>query len=685
VSKFISNFMFYRRISCLVFIFAILPWNKIFADEYFTIENYQIFISATEANVYHVTEAIDVAFSEPRHGIYRRIPAQFRKNPVVISNIEVERHPFSVEKKRKEYFIRIGSPADFVSGAQRYVIHYTFDLGDDRNRKMDEFYFNLIGPEWETHIKKAEFSVQMPFPFDRVKVNCTSGYSGSTDNGNVSWQVQGTKIFGEIREPLLPNQTLTIALPLPEAYWQNPQKHFDLIGFILFLLGYPFYSLIVMSLALFWFLKGRNRSLIPTVEFYPPDGMTPADIGYIIDGEVDDLDVSSLIIYWAEQGALEIIIEKDDLTLRKTGELSKTAHTYEKYLFKNLFKGREIVAISSLANTFFPVTEHTRYLILKSFGAAKDTGSQPDLDLIRETVRSKMGDSVNLAGLNLEDSNTSDDGKDNLPNRENEKRSEVYQAPSGWRMFLLGFVSSLPVLMLIIISFSSIPPNSIQGLHIKPVNLGLFMISPFILLSLFIISYSLAIPGRMRQKGVRTLTIILILVLIIFAFVFHFTAVRYGDGEISLYFASALASLAAMFFMFRMKLKRTKYGNAIFEKILGFKNFIEKAEMDKLKLLFEEDPSYFYNVLPYAQALGLSRQWASHFENLSLQPPNWYHDSSRRFEVDRFADRLNNDFARMSSAMSSTPPSKSSSSSSVSSSSGGSAGGGAGGGGGGSW
>ena len=127
--------------------------------------------------------------------------------------------------------------------------------------------------------------------------------------------------------------------------------------------------------------------------------------------------------------------------------------------------------------------------------------------------------------------------------------------------------------------------------------------------------------------------------------------------------------------------KRTAYGNELLGKIKGFKNFLETVEKPKLEELVMQDPSYFYNILPYTYVLGVSDKWISKFETISLQAPNWY-DGSDTFNTVSFGNFMNNTMTSASSAMASSP---SGDSSSGGSSGGGSSGGGSGGGGGGSW
>ena len=98
--------------------------------------------------------------------------------------------------------------------------------------------------------------------------------------------------------------------------------------------------------------------------------------------------------------------------------------------------------------------------------------------------------------------------------------------------------------------------------------------------------------------------------------------------------------------------KRTTYGHDILEKMMGLKEFIETAEMDKLKTLSEENPSYFYNILPYAMVLGLDKKWAKKFEAITLEPPQWYYGSyGRGFTSMLFYSNFNRCMTKTSTSM----------------------------------
>lgn len=144
------------------------------------------------------------------------------------------------------------------------------------------------------------------------------------------------------------------------------------------------------------------------------------------------------------------------------------------------------------------------------------------------------------------------------------------------------------------------------------------------------------------------------------------------------YVACGIAVIILALFMF-FGSKRTKAGNQVYGQILGFKEFIKKAELDRLKMLVEENPSYYYDIMPYAYVLGLSDQWIENFETMHMPEPDWY--SGR----DPFGDAVFYSMVRSANACATAPETSGGGSSGGGFSGGGFSGGGSGGGGGGAW
>lgn len=163
-------------------------------------------------------------------------------------------------------------------------------------------------------------------------------------------------------------------------------------------------------------------------------------------------------------------------------------------------------------------------------------------------------------------------------------------------------------------------------------------------------------------------------------------------SELPIYYAASannLTLIAIIFglvmalvvcFFVRYMSKRTTYGNEMYGRVKGFRNFLVSAEKDKLEALVNDDPTYFYSILPFTYVLGVSDKWIKKFEGMTLEEPDWY-ESNTPFSIYHF-----NTF--LSSTMSSTVDrvvETSSGGSSGGFSGGGFSGGGSGGGGGSSW
>ncbi len=124
--------------------------------------------------------------------------------------------------------------------------------------------------------------------------------------------------------------------------------------------------------------------------------------------------------------------------------------------------------------------------------------------------------------------------------------------------------------------------------------------------------------------------------------------------------------------------------------VLGYRNFIEKAELSQLKMLSQENPSYFYFTLAYAYVFGLENKWISQFEkyNIPVPEPTWYY-GYHPFVFTTFREDFGHVMQASSTALSAAPPSESSGGSGGFSGGGfgggGFSGGGSGGGGGGAW
>ena len=99
----------------------------------------------------------------------------------------------------------------------------------------------------------------------------------------------------------------------------------------------------------------------PTVQFEPPDGIRPAQLGLIIDERVNASDVSATIVDLAVRGYLTIEEPREERALfghRTDWKLSRTARPagdllgYERLLLDGLFEDGDVVELDDLKQRF---------------------------------------------------------------------------------------------------------------------------------------------------------------------------------------------------------------------------------------------------------------------------------------------------------------------------------------------
>lgn len=603
------------------------------------LSNYDVNIVVNENNSFDIEEKIGAYFNVSKHGIYRKIPLKNNitrldgttsSNKAKISNIKVD-NDYSTSLENNYKIIKIGSSSETITGEKNYKISYTYKLGKDTGVGYDELYFNIIGAEWDTYIRDISFSISMPKEFDTSKIGFSSGSVGTIGSDNVSYEVDGNIIKGSYNGFLSPNEALTIRVELPEGYFIYNEFNYDYLLIII-----P--SIFLLISFILWIKFGKDDKVIETVEFYPPEGFNSAEIGFLYRGKTEDKDIVSLLIYLANKGYIKIVEVKD------------------KVLFstKNSFK---IVRLKD-----YDGDNLNERLFLERLFSSKRSIKVSNMDL----------EEVDENDLRNSFYTTINEIKNNIDNNDN--RKVLFEGNS------FSKIISIIIMMIVTLLLVLILPVHLYSTDSQMLGILIF---PFIGFSFSIAFWFIDLGGIFSKifgliwgmvfGGVPWL--ILIVPIVIERYI------------LIPYILFAFVSIFVMGYLAKYMKKRTKYGNEILGKIKGFKRFIETCEKDKLEAMVMDNPTYFYDILPYAYVLDISDKWIEKFETIAVQLPTWY-DGNSNFDSNSFKSFMNTTMTSSLSAMSSNYSSSSSSSSSGSSSSssgGGSSGGGSGGGGGGSW
>jgi uncharacterized membrane protein len=354
-----------------------------------------------------ITEQIEYDFgSEERHGIFRDIPTTLRyddehdrRYPLeVLSVATSEGTPDDYEVEGVEggrTRIRIGDEDRTISGRHTYRIVYRVEGALNGFPTHDELYWNAIGTDWDTTIFNPSVTVRLPSPQDpeSVEVICFAGPEGSqlpcdgasTDGQQAAFTNGWLGSFEGLTVVVgFPKGVVPEPAPMLETRW-TWQRAFTVdplrVGLALGLL-----AVVLAALArLIWSIGrdrrwrgspaevvfgGRNgQQPVPlfeggayAIEFTPPDGLRPGQIGTLLDEVAHPLDVSATIVDLATRGYLRIdevekrwFFGKSDWKLVKlpTPTTDKAGLLrYEELLLNALFDDGDEVQLSDLKQKF---------------------------------------------------------------------------------------------------------------------------------------------------------------------------------------------------------------------------------------------------------------------------------------------------------------------------------------------
>ncbi len=648
----------------ILLLFIVVPTKSfaISSSGGYTIESYDIDMVVNEDNTFDITEKITAYFTSSKHGIFRKIPLKntiqrtdgtTSNNIAKITNINVSEN-YTTSKESGYKVIKIGDSNQTVVGRHSYTIKYTYNIGKDPLKNADELYYNLIGTEWDTSINNVTFKITMPKSFDKSLLGFSSGNKGSVNSSYISYKVNGNVISGTLNTTLYAGQAFTVRLTLPEGYFVGASSNIEMYPFIVII-----FSLLCLLIAYgLWAKFGKDDELVETVEFYPPEGYNSAEVGFLYNGSAETPAVISLLIYLANKGYLKIEETEEQGIFKKSKGFKITKikeydgnNENEKIFFNGLFKSTNSIDMQKVREIMQEAKRNGEKI---SFAQAMDLAT--DTSEKTSVTATDLYDNFYITLNRI---------KNNLNSKEN-KNKIIESSASGKGKWLVMMIIAL----FLLITIKPVLEYSETGARILVVALLFPSIGFTVLLGSLIGTIKMpkifaiiwggmmgGVPWAMTVLPTLTQNIMYLIMYII-----------------------GLICIAGILLFIKIMPKRTPYGNEILGKLEGFKRFLETAEKPELESLVEQNPEYFYNILPYTYALGVSDVWISQFETIALKAPDWY-DSTDDFNMNTFGIFISSTMASATTAMSSSP----SSDSGGGSSGGGSSGGGSGGGGGGSW
>jgi hypothetical protein len=412
------------------------------ADEGWVIERLEIRLNIERDGRVLANEALDVDFRGlSRHGIFRDLRylveydatnnREYAIDLIGVTAADGRRHPVATETDGSLRRFRIGDPDRTISGKETYRIAYSIEGALNGFEDHDELYWNATGT-WPVSITSA--TVIVGAPRDAIeRVECFQGFSGSTERCDARFTADEATFTAT--RPLAEGEQMTIVAGLRKGAVTDPRpilvsrprditRFFDRTAGIL---TATFAGLLATlgGVAGLWWRWGRDRRYVSAhglsqdareerasllasdpvgVEFEPPHGMRPAQMGLLFDERADTLDVTATIVDLAVRGYLKITELPDEGWFSRTDwqlERLKDADgllEYERIVLEGLFDSGTSRKVSDLKNKFYDDLALAKKAL---YGDAVSRGWFPHNPNTVRTIARLSGLGVVAAGIAL--------------------------------------------------------------------------------------------------------------------------------------------------------------------------------------------------------------------------------------------------------------------------------------------
>lgn len=360
-------------------------------------------------------------------------------------------------------------------------------------------------------------------------------------------------------------------------------------------------GLVILVLLIVLKLLVFNKSVLtPVVNYEASHKMDPLIMGKLIDNKVNSEDITSLIYYWADKGYLKINLDDKDnpVLIKIVKALPETSPNYEQIIFNNMFARGDAVQTGSLSGTFYGTVQQATAQVNAQTKGLYDSKTI-GISVIFAIIGGLL---MGVAPLAI----------------------SIFFI-SSTMMYLTAFIALIPAL-LIYAGAETVMYYRLKLSRGKLIGLSVAMVA---LCAVFTTLYTLLLPSSL----IGTLPKILL-------------------GIISCAIIGCSVSL----------ISRTKAYTEKLNDIVGFRNFIILAEKDQLEMLLEDDPQFYYHILPYAQVLGVTDKWEEKFKDITVTPPRWLTGNTVNTVLEFYMINtlIRGSMAKMSAGMISRPSSSSS-------------------------
>jgi uncharacterized membrane protein len=357
------------------------------------ISDFQDNISVNKDGSAVVTERITLVFEGEWHGIHRTIPIEYPGpsgtnyelflKVTSVTDGEGNKLKYDSSTSHGSRDLKIYIPGA-IDTTRTVALTYIVRNGTRFFADYDEFYWNVTGNDWPVPIDHAAATVRFPLSAaGSLRAQAFTGVYGSKQR-DATADVMGDTVKFETSNPLPMRGGLTIDVYIPKNGLSEPGA---LTRFLWFLAGNPIVFLPPVTFAVMfvvWWYKGRDpdagMSIAPMYE--PPQGISPAEAGTLLDDSIHPRDITSTMIDLAVRGYIKIeetaekvllFTHKDYIfhLLKPQNTWGSDLAPHERVMLENVFAGGQETRLSSLKNRFYtavPIIRQDIMAALKNKG-----------------------------------------------------------------------------------------------------------------------------------------------------------------------------------------------------------------------------------------------------------------------------------------------------------------------------
>ena len=266
-----------------------------------------------------VTETIEANFIGEWHGLYRTIPVEYVTPQgfnytlfVKLDSVtDAAGQKLKVDSSREGHYLKWKIYVDDAIDAVRTItLHYRVSNGLKFFEDHDELYWNITGDEWDVPVGDASADILLPAGVTGVRATAFTGAYGSrAQNADVEASDNTVKV--SMLRPLGFHEGLTVVVGWDKGFVKEPGTSALINQFLQS--NWPIFFPVLVFLFMFWlwYTRGRDPRAGPiAVQYAPPEGMTPAEAGTLVDEDSGMRDITATIVDLAVRGYI-VIEEKE--------------------------------------------------------------------------------------------------------------------------------------------------------------------------------------------------------------------------------------------------------------------------------------------------------------------------------------------------------------------------------------